>query len=658
MAPPLNRHGSSWTILNPGINQEKSLAGEKLNKYPMSLLDKILGRPIASSQAEEEKIGVLSGIPVLGLDGLSSSAYGPEAALTVLLPLGALGLVYIGPIILAILVLLFILYLSYRQTIAAYPGGGGSYTVARENLGVHASLLAAASLIVDYILTVAVGISAGIGALISAIPSLQPHILGLCLLTLLIVTLINLRGLRESGLAFGIPTYVFIGTLGSVLVIGLVKTVASGGHPLPVIPPPAIAAGTETVSIWLILRSFASGCTAMTGVEAVSNGVMAFKKPGVQNAQRTLTAIIFILGLLLGGIALLSRAYGIGAMDQEQASYQSIISQMVGAVTGRGAFYYVTIASVLAVLALSANTSFADFPRLCRLIALDGFLPHGFTLVGRRLVNSVGIIMLAILCAVLLIAFGGITDRLIPLYAVGAFGAFTLSQAGMVMHWRRTGGPGSRLRMTVNGVGAGATFGALIVIIFAKFIEGAWITIFLIPALFLLFIRVKHHYDRVAAKVACTRPLAISKNGPPVVVIPIQSWTMVAENALCFALTISPDVIGVHVSLDDQICDQLCRNWPALVENPAKAAGKRAPVLKVISTPYRMVIQPITDYVNSLSAEYSGRTIAVIIPELVEAAWYEHLLHNNRATWLKANLLLKGEQQVVVINVPWYLGSS
>ncbi|HEY6329631.1 MAG TPA: amino acid permease, partial [Blastocatellia bacterium] len=233
----------------------------------MSLLDKILGRPIASSQAEEEKIGVLSGIPVLGLDGLSSSAYGPEAALTVLLPLGALGLVYIGPIILAILVLLFILYLSYRQTIAAYPGGGGSYTVARENLGVGASLLAAASLIIDYILTVAVGISAGIGALISAVPSLQPHILGLCLLTLVIVTLINLRGLRESGLAFGIPTYLFIGTLSSVLVIGLVKTIASGGHPVPLIPPPAIAAGTETFSIWIILRSFASGCTAMTGVE-------------------------------------------------------------------------------------------------------------------------------------------------------------------------------------------------------------------------------------------------------------------------------------------------------------------------------------------------------------------------------------------------------
>ncbi|HUK90980.1 MAG TPA: APC family permease, partial [Blastocatellia bacterium] len=550
----------------------------------MSLLDKILGRPLASSQAEEEKIGVLSGVPVLGLDGLSSAGYGPEAALAILLPLGAVGLVYIGPIILAILALLTILYFSYRQTIAAYPGGGGSYTVARENLGVPASLLAASSLIVDYILNVAVGISAGVGALISAIPSLQPHILAVCLVTLAFITLMNLRGLRESGVTFGIPTYAFVGTLVYVLVAGLVKTVAAGGHPVPAVAPPAIPPATQAATLWLILRSFASGCTAMTGVEAVSNGVTAFRKPSVRNAQLTLTVIILILALLLGGIAFLSRTYGIVAMDQSQASYQSVISQMVGAVAGRGVFYYVTIGSVLAVLALSANTSFAGFPQLCRLVALDGFLPHGFAIVGRRLVNSVGIVILAVLSAALLIAFGGITDRLIPLFAVGAFGAFTLSQAGMVVHWKRMGGRKSKAPMMVNGLGAIATAGALCIIMIAKFVEGAWITVLLIPLMFFLFTRIKRHYDDAALKIACLRPLKLDGNGPPIVVVPIKAWDMIAEKALRFGLTLSEQVIAVYVTLDLQ-SETLSRNWEGLVQNPAKRGGFKPPELKVIESP-------------------------------------------------------------------------
>ena len=623
----------------------------------MSLLDKILGRPLASSQAEEEKIGVLSGVPVLGLDGLSSAGYGPEAALAILLPLGAVGLVYIGPIILAILALLTILYFSYRQTIAAYPGGGGSYTVARENLGVPASLLAASSLIVDYILNVAVGISAGVGALISAIPSLQPHILAVCLVTLAFITLMNLRGLRESGVTFGIPTYAFVGTLVYVLVAGLVKTVAAGGHPVPAVAPPAIPPATQAATLWLILRSFASGCTAMTGVEAVSNGVTAFRKPSVRNAQLTLTVIILILALLLGGIAFLSRTYGIVAMDQSQASYQSVISQMVGAVAGRGVFYYVTIGSVLAVLALSANTSFAGFPQLCRLVALDGFLPHGFAIVGRRLVNSVGIVILAVLSAALLIAFGGITDRLIPLFAVGAFGAFTLSQAGMVVHWKRMGGRKSKAPMMVNGLGAIATAGALCIIMIAKFVEGAWITVLLIPLMFFLFTRIKRHYDDAALKIACLRPLKLDGNGPPIVVVPIKAWDMIAEKALRFGLTLSEQVIAVYVTLDLQ-SETLSRNWEGLVQNPAKRGGFKPPELKVIESPYRLIIKPIIDYVEELKEQYPDKVIAVIIPALVESNWAERLLHNNRATWLRANLLLKGESRVVVIDVPWYLSQG
>src|SRR6202049_2489059 len=406
----------------------------------MSLVDKLLGKALRSSQAEEEKIGVWAGIPILGLDGLSSSAYGPEAALTLLVPLGAAGLAYIGPITLVILGLLLLLYLSYPHTIGAYPQGGGSYTVAKENLGARAGLLAAAALMIDYILNVAVGISAGVAALVSAGPGLRRQILPLCLAVLAVIVVINLRGARESGLAFGLPTYLFVASLGLVLAAGVVEALLHGGHPRPGVPPPPLGPPIQAARLWLLMRSFASGCAAMRGVEAVSNGVKSFKQPTVPNARRTLAAIVAILGLLLGGIAYLARAYHIGAMDQEKPGYQSVLSQLVGAVAGRGVIYYVTLASILTVLALSANTSFAGFPRLCRIVSEDGFLPRSFGTVGRRLVYSNGIVVLAVLSGALLVLFGGITDRLIPLFAVGAFSASTLSQAGMVVHWRRAGG--------------------------------------------------------------------------------------------------------------------------------------------------------------------------------------------------------------------------
>ncbi len=403
----------------------------------MSLAGLILGRPLASHEQDQVKIGVVAGVPAMGLDGLTSSAYGPEAALTILLPLGAAGLSYIGPITLVILALLAMLYFSYRQTIAAYPVNGGSYTVAKENLGTWAGLLAAAALMIDYILNVAVGISAGVAALVSAAPTLHKYTLPLCLVVLVLITLVNLRGTGEAGLAFAIPTYLFIATLGMVLVLGLTKTFSAAGHPQPVVAPPVIPASVEAFSLWIVLRSFASGCTAMTGVEAVSNGVSAFREPTIKNAHRTLTFIVVVLALLLGGIACLSRAYHIGAMPQDQPGYQSVLSQLTGAVVGRGWLYYVTIGSVLATLCLSANTSFVDFPRLSRLIAQDDFLPRPFAIVGRRLVYSIGIVFLAAAAALLLIVFRGITDRLIPLFAVGAFLAFSLSQAGMVFHWHR-----------------------------------------------------------------------------------------------------------------------------------------------------------------------------------------------------------------------------
>jgi amino acid transporter len=623
----------------------------------MSFLDTLLGKPLASSEEEGEKIGVAAGVPVLGLDGLSSAAYGPEAALTILGPLGALGLTYILPIIGVIVVLLALLYLSYRQTIAAYPGGGGSYTVAKENLGVRAGLLAAAALMLDYVLNVAVGISAGIGALVSAVPGLHPYTLTMCLITLAVLVLVNLRGIRESAVVFGLPTYLFVGSLLVVLGIGVVRSLAHSGHPAPVVSPAPLPAGVAAASVWLLLRSFASGCTAMTGVEAVSNGVSAFASPAVKNAQRTLTVIVAILAALLVGIASLSRAYGIGAMNQEQDGYQSIISQLAAAVVGRGLFYYTTIASVLVVLALSANTSFAGFPRLCRMIADDNFLPHAFAARGRRLVHSVGILILAALAGVLLIAFGGITDRLIPLFAVGAFGAFTLSQAGMVMHWRRTGGPGAGAALVVNAVGGSATAVALVVILTAKFVDGAWITLLLIPSALVLFTRVKQHYDRVAEEIRCPRAIDLSPSERPLVVVPVAGWNIVTERALRFGLQLSPDVIAVYVSRSEGDDQALRRDWDEYVAAPSRRAGRPEPQLQIVASPYRRLIKPVVEFVDKLKNDRPGRLIAVVVPELVETHWYQYLLHNHRAMWLKTDLLLEEDQRVVVIDVPWYLGA-
>ncbi len=624
----------------------------------MSFLDTLLGKPLASNEGEGQKIGPIAGVPVLGLDGLSSAAYGPETALGILLPLGVVGVAYIVPVMGVILALLTILYFSYRQTIHAYPGGGGSYTVAHENLGVYPGLLAAASLMLDYILNVAVGISAGVEALISAFPQFHSYTLVLCLGILALITLINLRGPAESGVAFGVPTYLFIASLLVMIGIGVFKTVTSGGHPQPIQAPPVIPKGTEMVGLWLLLRAFANGCTAMTGVEAVSNGVSAFREPAVGNAQKTLTAIVAVLAVLLGGIAYLCRAYHIGAMDAAQPGYQSVISQLLTAIVGRNWFYYLTVGCTLTVLALSANTSFADFPRLARLLARDSYLPHLFEMVGRRLVYTVGIGFLAGMAAILLVIFGGITDRLIPLFAAGAFAAFTLSQAGMVVHWRRVGGKGAGLSLFINALGAVSTLIALTIIIAAKFTEGAWITILLIAALMLIFVLVKRHYELVAREIACTRPIDLSHIEPPIIVVPVGRWTLVTERALRFGMRLSPDVNAVHIAVGDDDGSTFQSQWDTEVSAPLAATELSKPNLVILSSPYRRLIKPMLAYIVRLKTENPGRIIAVIIPELVETKWYEIFLHNHRATALKTTLLLQGDRRVVVINVPWYLSTE
>jgi len=620
----------------------------------VSLLDFLFGPPLRSDADREERVSPARGIPIFGLDALSSAAYGPEAALTLLIPLGVAGIAWILPISISIVVLLGIVYFSYRQTIEAYPGGGGSYTVATENLGDGAGLLAAAALMIDYVLTAAVGISSGVGALISAVPGLQSHTLALCLGILLLLTIVNLRGVREAGGAFMIPTYLFILCLLAMIAIGVVKAIASGGHPQPVIAPPAMPAAAAALGAWLILKAFASGCTAMTGVEAVSNGVKAFREPVTKSAQLTLTIIIAILTVLLLGIAFLVKAYHVGATDPGSVGYQSVLSMLLGAVAGRGWFYWVAISSIIVVLALSANTAFADFPRLCRAIAEKGYLPYTFSMRGRRLVYSEGIYVLTLLAAILLIVFGGVTDRLIPLYAVGAFLAFTLSQTGMVGHWRKSDDPRAKHYLTVNGIGAVATGITVAVVLVAKFVEGAWITVLLIPTLIAVMVAIRRHLQSVANEVAGDTTLETAAICEPLVVVPIDSWNKISQRGVRLAFSLSKEIRVVHVLFDDKQ-DNLAEAWPRLVEEPARAANMPAPELVCLKSPFRYVVTPIVDYILDLSAKNPNREITVIVPELVEKNWYHYFLHNQRAQGLKALLLLRGNEHITAMTIPWYL---
>ena len=629
----------------------------------MSLITFILGRRLANREAAEQKIGVFAAIPAMGLDGLGSASYGPEAMLTVLAVLGAGGLGAVEPITWAILGLLAVLCFSYWQTITAYPSNGGSYTVARENIGDVAGLVAAAALMVDYMLNVAVGISAGVGALVSAVPALHAWTLPLCLGVLAALTLVNLRGTKESGVALAVPTYLFIATLGFIVAAGVYAAVTQGGHPAPVLKPPSGAAPAGALGVWLILRAFAAGCTAMTGVEAVSNGVGAFKDPAVKHAHRTLVAISAILGVLLLGIAYLAHRYGILAMDQEKAGYESVVSQLVGAVWGRGWLYTVTIGSVLAVLCLSANTSFVGFPRLCRQVASDSYLPKAFAHPGRRLVYTAGVLFLAVGAGALLTAFGGITDRLIPLFAVGAFLSFTLSQAGMAMHWLRQGrGGADQARLFVNGLGAAATATALAIILVAKFTEGAWLTILIIPLTVFLLTLCRRYYADLERHIlqGSHRALNLQQHAPPSVVIPLERWDSMAHKAVHVAARLSPDVVALHLTdLEGPDAEEhqsrLHAEWGRFVEEPARAAGLNAPRLLIEPSPYRSVLAPLLREIEALRGRCPGRPVIVVLSELADGQWWEAALHTRRAQRLRGQVLRHGGADVSVLMVPWQL---
>jgi amino acid transporter len=632
----------------------------------VSLIAALLGRRLANQEVEGRKIGALEGVPAMGLDGLGSAAYGPEAMLTVLAIVGSPGLSAVLPITWAILTLLAILFFSYWQTITAYPSNGGSYMVAHDNLGARAGLLAAAALMVDYMLNVAVGISAGVAALTSAVPALQAYTLPLCLSILAAITMMNLRGTKESGIALAVPAYLFIACLSFILTLGIWKVWINDGNPQPVIPlPGAHGSATETVTLWLLLRAFAAGCTAMTGVETVSNGVSAFKEPTVRYAHRTLAATVLVLGLLLFSIAYLARSYGVMARDQTKEDYQSVLSQLTAAIWGHGWLYYLTIGAVLSVLCLSANTSFVGFPRLCRQVASDGFLPKAFALPGRRLVYTVGVLFLAAGAGGLLVLFEGITDRLIPLFAVGAFSSFTLSQAGMAMHWRRQGkGSAKRLRLTINGLGALATGSALMVILAAKFTEGAWLTIVVIPATVALLEVVHRYYVALDHQLlsGARRRMNLRDQGAPAVVIPMGRWDRISQKAVAFAVRLSPEVTALHCTdLEGPEAEEhehrLRSEWARYVERPAAEAGARAPRLLVVSSPYRSVLAPLLRVIEDLRRDNAGRAVAVVLPQLVEARWWEWLLHTHRERRLRKALLRNGGRDLAIVGIPWNLGA-
>jgi hypothetical protein len=506
-------------------------------------------------------------------------------------------------------------------------------------------------------LNVAVAISAGIGAFVSALPVLLPYTLPLCLAVLLLLTLVNLRGFRSTGTAFILPTLSFGLCMALVIGVGIARALAQGGHPSPVVSPPVPPpAALAAPSIWMLARSFGNGCTAMTGVEAVSNGVPIFRAPATVGARRTLTIIIATLVALLLGIAVLCQAYGVVATLPAKHGYESILSQLAHATLGHGIVYGWTMASVFALLALSANTSFADFPRVCRMVAQDGFLPEVYAQRGRRLVFSHGILVLAFLSGILIVAFDGVTDRLIPLFAVGALLAFTISQIGMVVHWRRHPGRRRAVSLVLNAAGALGTSVALAVVLASKFLEGAWISVLIMIAAVVLFARVRSHYDVVTRQLSADDPMTVAPR-PLIVVVPLKHWSSLAKKCLDVGMSISKDVVAVHLPCETGGNDFVDR-WPELVKAPAIRAGVPPPRLVCLDSPFREIVPPLVRFARTMAREHPDRTIAVVVPQLVERRWWYYLLHNGTPTLLRILLALQGGPQVMVVDVPWYLAKA
>lgn len=599
-----------------------------------SLKRVLLGQPLATAEVRHERLGKLPALAIFASDNLSSVAYATEEILLVLVLAGTAALAVSPPIGIAIGLLTAIVASSYWQTIHAYPSGGGAYVVAKENLGTQPGLVAGAALLVDYVLTVSVSVAAGVAAITAAFPLLYPVRVEICVGLVLLIMLANLRGIRETGRIFALPSYWFILCLGILLVGGFYR-LGTGGVPPPPVQPLPVA---EPLGLLLILRAFSSGCAALTGIEAVANGVQAFKPPESRNAGLTLAWMAAILGGSFLGVTFLAYFFHVVPREGE-----TVVSILVGVIYGHGWVYYMIQAATAVILILAANTSFAGFPMLASMLAIDGFLPRQMAHRGDRLVFSNGILILAAVSSLLLVLFGGSTHALIPLYAVGVFTAFTLSQAGMVHHWWVERGRRWRLKAAVNGLGALATGVVVVVVGLTKFTHGAWMVILLIPAIVLLLRRIRQHYSQVAARLSLegARRPRIGRN--PVVVLVAGLHKGVVE-ALEYARTISPDVTALTVDLDSTQTAKLQRRWAEWApEIP----------LVVLESPYRSIVRPLLDYLDRLDRDGGGRYVTVVVPEFVPSHWWAHFLHNQTALLIKAALLFKPGK--VSVSVPYHL---
>lgn len=596
----------------------------------------VLGSPIPSTLERQERLGRATGLAIFASDALSSSAYATEEILLILVLAGSGALGTSVPIALGIAALIAIVVSSYRQTIRAYPRGGGAYIVTRENLGTYPSLIAGASLLTDYVLTVSVSVAAGVAAITSALPPLYPHRVPLCVLGVAAIALANLRGVRESGRLFAVPTYAFVGTYLAMIAWGMFQWI--GGGAVRPEAGNAPAPGVQELTVFLALRAFASGCVALTGIEAVSDGVPAFRPPEAKHARQVLAMLGLILMVLFVGITFLGNEFGLTPVEGE-----TINSQLARRVFGQSPFYYFVQAMTTLILVLAANTSFSDFPRLASFLARDRFLPRQFANRGDRLAFSNGIIILALLSIGLLVGFQGNTHALIPLYAVGVFISFTLSQASMVRYWRRERGRWWAGRAVVNGGGAVATGLVMLVIATTKFTHGAWIVLVLIPCLIGVLLVIHRHYEQVAEQLSVEGAEPHRLGGHTVLVLVGDVHRGVLP-ALEYARALSPNARAVYVEIDPDHTRRLEDRW-----------GKWASgiPLVVLRSPYRSVVGSFLEYLNHLQQQAPDQLVTIILPEFVPARWWQHLLHNQTALLIKGALLFR--KGVIVTNVPYHL---
>jgi amino acid transporter len=597
----------------------------------------LVGAPMPLAQARHERLSKTVALAVFASDPLSSNAYATEEILFVLILAGSAALSYSLPIAFGISALLAIVVISYRQTVQAYPQGGGAYLVAKDNLGPLPALVAAGALLVDYVLTVSVSVAAGIAAVTSAVPALLPYRVALGVLAVAAVAVGNLRGVRESGRLFAAPTYFFIITILGMVGYGLVGVIFDR---LPEAPYEPHAPGLEGIGLFLLLRAYAAGCTALTGVEAVSNGVQALKAPEGRNAATLMTWLGVISILMFLGITYL--AFDLGIMPGES---ETVVSKLARRLFGTGIFYYAVQAATMLILLLAANTSYADFPRLSSILARDRYIPRQFANQGDRLVYSNGILVLSGFALALLVVFQGETHALLPLYAVGVFMSFTISQAGMVRRWRRTRREGWRWRIAVNGVGAVATGIVMVTLAVTKFREGAWIVVLVIPILVAAFMMMHRHYDEVAAE------LSLGGLEPPpefqhTVLVLVGDVHRGVVRAVQYARTLAPtaSVRGVYVETDPSRTFQIEAKWATW--------GFGVPLV-VLSSPYRSLLRPFLAYVDQLQAGGDDRMVTIVLPEFLPRHWWQHVLHNQTALLIKGALLFR--KNIVVADVPYLL---